>query len=111
MCVELKAEMDKKEEKMQSLLHKAAEDLGFEAGKSIKLETNPQYGYHYRITLKEEKSIRNNKTYTILDSIKGGVRFRNKRLEDVNDAYMSAKNSYTSQQKNIVTEIIDTAGM
>ncbi|NP_001154964.1 mutS homolog 2 [Nasonia vitripennis] len=107
---ELKSVMDSNEAKMKSLLSRAADDLGMEAGKSIKLETTPQYGYHFRITLKEEKSLRNNKSYTILDSIKGGVRFRNKKLEDLNDVYATAYDSYTSQQKNIVAEIVNTAG-
>ncbi|XP_014219551.1 DNA mismatch repair protein Msh2 [Copidosoma floridanum] len=105
---ELKEVMDTKEQKMYSQLNKAANDLDMEAGKSIKLEVHPQYGYHFRITLKEEKSIRN-KNYIILDSIKGGVRFRSQKLEDLNDEYMTARNSYIAHQKTIVAEIVETA--
>uniref|UniRef100_A0ABD2WUW8 DNA mismatch repair proteins mutS family domain-containing protein n=1 Tax=Trichogramma kaykai TaxID=54128 RepID=A0ABD2WUW8_9HYME len=107
---ELKSQMDEKEGKMQNLLSKVADDLSMEAGKSIKLETNPQHGYHFRCSLREDKSLRNSKNYTILDSIKGGIRFRNKKLESLNEDYMAAKNAYTQQQKSIVVEIIDTAG-
>lgn len=46
------------EEKMQKLLRKAANDLGLEEGKSIKLECNPQHGYFFRITKKEEQALR-----------------------------------------------------
>lgn len=102
--------MNDREEKMQATLNRAAEDLSMDAGKSIKLENNPQFGYHFRITLKEEKSLRNNKNYTILDSIKGGVRFRSKKLEALNEDYMVDKNTYTDKQKEIVKEIMDTAG-
>ena len=103
--------MDEKEEKIQSQLSRVADDLCLEAGKSIKLETNPMYGYHFRITLKEEKNLRNNKNYNILDSIKGGVRFRNKKVEDLNSEYIELKNTYTTQQKKVVSEIINTAGI
>ncbi|XP_011494385.1 PREDICTED: DNA mismatch repair protein Msh2 [Ceratosolen solmsi marchali] len=105
----LKSEMDDIENKIQKVLHKAANDLGMESGKSIKLELNPRLGYLFRITLNEEKNIRNNKSYTVVNSIKGGIRFKNKNLEILNDEYLSKKNSYTSQQKLIVAEIVETA--
>jgi DNA mismatch repair protein MSH2 len=110
MSTVLKSEMDNIENKIQKVLRKAADDLGMEAGKSIKLELNPRIGYLFRITLNEEKNIRNNKSYTVVSSIKGGIRFRNKNLEILSDEYLSKKNSYTSQQKMIVAEIVETAG-
>lgn len=107
--IELKSNMQQKEEKMQSALKKAADDLDMEAGKSIKLETNAQFGYHFKISLKEEKKVRSNKSYTILDSLKAGIRFRSQRLNELNEDWLSARASYLEQQKTIVSEIIDTA--
>lgn len=101
--------MEQKEEKMQSCLKKTADDLDMEAGKTLKLETNAQFGYHFRVPLKEEKRIRSNKSLTILDSLKGGIKFRSQRLSDLNDDWMTARNTYLEQQKSIVSEIIDTA--
>ncbi|KAK2578045.1 hypothetical protein KPH14_008462 [Odynerus spinipes] len=106
---ELKEYMDEIEQKLQPQLAKAADDLGLEAGKSLKLETNQQFGYYLRVTLKEEKILRNKKNYTILDSNKSGVRFRSNKLNELNDEYIAARQKYTTQQKTVVTEIIEIA--
>lgn len=101
--------MTQKEEKMQSTLKKTADDLDMDAGKTIKLESNAQFGYHFKISLKEEKKVRSNKSYTVLDSLKAGIRFRSQRLNELNDDWMLSRSSYLEQQKTIVSEIIDTA--
>ncbi|XP_050447674.1 DNA mismatch repair protein Msh2 isoform X2 [Cataglyphis hispanica] len=106
---ELKDAMDETEERIQQQLSKAADDLGMEAGKTLKLESNQQLGYYFRITLKEEKILRNNKHYTILDSNKTGVRFRNSKLNELNDDFIVARNKYLERQKDVIAEIIGIA--
>ncbi|KAG6450824.1 hypothetical protein O3G_MSEX006793 [Manduca sexta] len=90
-------------------LNKAARDLGMEAGKTIKLESNPQNGFYFRVTLKEEQTLRGNKKYTIIDAVKGGVRFKTKSLEDITDEYTQTKTNYEKEQDKVVAEIVGIA--
>uniref|UniRef100_A0A1B6KJA7 DNA mismatch repair protein MSH2 n=1 Tax=Graphocephala atropunctata TaxID=36148 RepID=A0A1B6KJA7_9HEMI len=106
---ELRYKMDSYEEDIKKTLNKAARDLSLEAGKTIKLESNSQYGYFFRVTLKEEKVIRNVKGYTELDANKSGLRFRSSELTDLNNDYQQARDEYTKQQEAIVTEVISVA--
>lgn len=103
--------MDETEEAIQRLLGKAADDLCLEAGKTVKLESNQQFGYYFRITLKEEKILRNKKHYTILDSNKNGVRFRNSKLSELNDDFIAARDKYLEKQKGVIAEIMAIAGL
>ncbi|CAH2084761.1 unnamed protein product [Euphydryas editha] len=100
-------------EKLQSSadkeLNKAARDLGLDAGKSIKLESNPQNGFNFRVTLKDEQSIRGNKKYVIIDAVKGGARFKTNALESITDDYLQTKTAYEKEQDKVVAEIIGIA--
>lgn len=106
---ELRQLMDNLEERLKKQLTRAANDLCLEPNKSIKLESNAQMGYFFRVTLKEERVLRNNKNYETLDTNKNGVRFRSPALTDLNSEYMQAHDSYTEKQKAIVNEIISIA--
>lgn len=60
-----KEQMDDIESKMKRLLNKAAEDLGLEAGSSIKLDFVGHHGFHFRISLKDETLIRKSTKYQV----------------------------------------------
>ncbi|PNF30713.1 DNA mismatch repair protein Msh2 [Cryptotermes secundus] len=106
---ELRQMMDSLEERIKKQLTCAARDLGLEPNKTIKLESNAQMGYFLRVTLKEERVLRNNKNYETLDTNKSGVRFHSPVLADLNSEYLRARSRYAEQQKAIVTEIVNIA--
>ena len=54
---ELKASLDYLDEEIQKELGNAARELHLESGKILKLETMPQYGYHFRISNKKVNKI------------------------------------------------------
>ncbi|GLH03733.1 DNA mismatch repair protein spellchecker 1 [Gryllus bimaculatus] len=106
---EYRSTMDAALKDMENQVPKVASDLGLEAGKSVKLESSPHLGYYCRITLKEEKILRNKKQYEIIDTSKSGVRFRNAKMSHLNSTYQEAWSKYNEQQKSVVTDLIDVA--
>ncbi|XP_046399534.1 DNA mismatch repair protein Msh2 isoform X2 [Ischnura elegans] len=106
---DLRSRMDDLMSDMKDMIGRTARDLSLEANKGLKLESNSQYGYFFRVTLKDEKLLRNNRAYTILDSNKAGVRFQSERLRRANDDYVSAREEYSQQQKAVEVEIIKIA--
>ncbi|XP_064599331.1 DNA mismatch repair protein Msh2-like [Liolophura sinensis] len=106
----LRERMDELEESIKAQLNKAARDLSLEPNKTLKLESNAQLGYFFRVTRKEERCLRNNKNYITIDTNKNGVRFHNSALRKLNEEYLQIKEDYNEQQKSVVTEVITIAG-
>ncbi|XP_071439424.1 DNA mismatch repair protein Msh2 [Hetaerina americana] len=106
---ELRSRMDDLMSDMKDMIGRTARDLNLEPNKGLKLESNSQFGYFFRVTLKDEKLLRNNRAYVILDSNKAGVRFQNERLRRANDDYVAAREEYGQQQKMVEVEIIKIA--
>lgn len=105
----IRGDLDSLERELASALRNAAADLELEAGKTIKLEHNGQYGHFFRVTLKDEKCLRNNRAYQTLDTNKSGVRFRNERVANLNTTYSAKMKLYEKQQQGVVAEILKIA--
>lgn len=106
---DMKDTMDSLEHSINKQLSSAASDLNLEARSSIKLDYVSHIGYHLRIALKDDSLLRKNNKYRILDAIKGGVRFTNNKLSDLNEEFLQTKEKYEEQQKSIVEEVIRVA--
>lgn len=102
--------MDECESDAERIFSRVGSDLNLETSKSVKLESNAQIGYYFRVTLKEEKNLRNNRNYHMIDTNKNGVRFRNSALEEVNETYLKVRREYEQQQQSVVKEILSVAG-
>ncbi|XP_040077010.2 DNA mismatch repair protein Msh2 [Ixodes scapularis] len=106
----LREELDSLEAKCQGYLDKAARDLGLEASKTIKLESNKELGFHFRITRKEERALRSRKGYVVIDTKQNGVRFRSPDLLSSNASYLDTRRAYEEAQQSIAKMIVDIAG-
>ncbi|CAH0390735.1 unnamed protein product [Bemisia tabaci] len=101
--------MEKLEEQMKKHLTSVASDLDYQAHKQIKLESNSMHGFFFRVTLKDAKAITRNKSYEVLDTNKGGARFRTKKLDSLNEEYLQIRENYTKHQESIVNEVVSIA--
>lgn len=103
---ELKADIDKLEAIMKREHSKVMADLGLD---SVKLDCVSHLGYHFRVTMRDESTLRKSKNYKIIDALKGGARFTNDALEDLNLKFIAARDEYEEEQQTIVDEVIKTA--
>lgn len=106
---ELREELDQLETKIQTTFVNCGNELGLETGKVLKLEHSSIHGYYFRLTMKDEKSVRNDRSFTVIEANKSGIKFRNKKLESLNEDYSSVSDRYESQQSAIVAEMLGIA--
>ena len=82
------AERANLKEKMEKHWAKVALDLGVAKDKTLKFENNKQFGFFFRLSKSQEKSVKCNSKYKLLESAKkDGVRFRDDVMEDLNRKY------------------------
>jgi len=106
---ELRQEMDAIDAKIQRTFTSVGSELGLETGKVLKLEHSTIHGYFFRLTMKEEKSVRNDRSFVVIEANKSGIKFRNGKLEALNDEYADVSQRYEQQQAAIVAEMLGIA--
>ena len=94
---ELRAELDSLDERIQRTLASCASELGLEAEKVLKLEQSSQHGYYFRLTMKEEKNVRTNRSFTVIEANKSGIKFRNKKLDQLVSFLLSPNDLFRIQ--------------
>ncbi len=80
--------------------------MNLELDKVLKLESSTQHGYYLRVTLKDERLLRQKKGVQVFDSTKAGVKFRTPPLETLNSEFEELTKSYEMHQQYIVEEIL-----
>ncbi|CAH8632462.1 unnamed protein product [Schistosoma curassoni] len=106
---EIRNKLDNLEERIRDEFRRCAKKLNLEQNKSIKLESNELHGYFMRVTLKDEKCLRGFETFEILDTQKGGVRFRNNQMTSLNETYAEVKQEYNGLQEVVVHQVVCAA--
>ncbi len=106
---ELKEKIDTVKANIQKSARKEAQRLGIDFEKVLKLESSSQHGWYMRVTLKDERLLRQKKGVRVFDSTKAGVKFRTPPIETLNGEFEELDKSYEMHQQYIVDEILQIA--
>ncbi|TMS37452.1 hypothetical protein L596_004381 [Steinernema carpocapsae] len=104
-------EMNVHMERIKKRCDKALSEVQAElSNDTIKLDCHSQHGYYFRVTLKEERTIRQAKKIRILDSTKGvGVRFSTRKLDALNDENVELIKEYEESQEVLKKMVLEVA--
>ncbi|EFO25151.1 MutS domain III family protein [Loa loa] len=96
--------MDEIETKCNALLKKVCSGIT----EAVKLENTEHHGFHFRVTLKAEKSIRQS-DMRILETSKGsGVHFTCDDLDILNREYLKLSSHYEAIQSSFIDMVVET---
>jgi len=88
---------------VDDLVQEAANALGLDKVKKIDL---PMHGWVLRVTRKDEKSLRDVKGYSTLETRKDGVYFTNKSLRERGSELKAALKAYDAESQNVIDELL-----
>lgn len=78
---------------------------------SLKLERKDNLGHVFRLTRKNEKAIRGNAKYTVLETRRDGIRFQTRKLSKLSEEFESIHTEYedkASEMRQRVMEVVGT---
>uniref|UniRef100_A0A0K2T3F1 MutS homolog 2, colon cancer, nonpolyposis type 1 (E. coli) [Taeniopygia guttata] n=2 Tax=Lepeophtheirus salmonis TaxID=72036 RepID=A0A0K2T3F1_LEPSM len=108
--VELRNQMKDLRGEMESENETVISDLEMDSTKHMRLEYSDTHGYHFRVTLKYELSLRDHEdNYNIIEAAKNGIKFQTKALTRMSEDYEAMKAQYNVLQERILEEILDIA--
>ncbi|OQR68918.1 DNA mismatch repair protein Msh2-like, partial [Tropilaelaps mercedesae] len=97
------------EKNSQELWDAAAREMRAEKGRVLKLDHGLDGGFVFRVANKEEKRVRDNRSFDIVDVKKQGISFVNRELRELNEDYIRLKNDYRVMQQTLVGDIIEVS--
>jgi DNA mismatch repair ATPase MutS len=88
---------------------KVGANLGQEVDKKLFMENHKTHGWCFRLTRAEAGSIRNQKSYREIATMKNGVYFTTNFLQDLNREFDKATQTYNKTQSGLVDEVVAVA--
>ncbi|SCU81568.1 LAMI_0B06832g1_1 [Lachancea mirantina] len=102
----IRAELDILKDKIKAAHLDAAEDLGFDPEKKLKLENHHMHGWCMRLTRNDGKALRQHKKYLELSTVKAGIYFSTKELKSVAEQTALLQKEYDRLQEDLVKQIV-----
>ena len=103
----IKEQLDIAKDQIKEIHLEAAENLGFDPEKKLKLENHHLHGWCMRLTRTDAKELRKHKEYLELSTVKAGIYFSTKELKSIADSTSTLEKEYERQQSSLVREIVD----
>lgn len=102
----IRGELDDLKDNIRSIHLDAADDLGFDPEKKLKLENHHIHGWCMRLTRNDAKALRQQKKYIELSTVKAGIFFSTKELKQIAEQTALLQKEYDKLQSDLVREIV-----
>lgn len=103
----IKSKLDNFRVQIRDIHLEAAENLGFDSEKKLKLENHHLHGWCMRLTRNDAKELRKHREYIELSTVKAGIFFSTKELKEISKSTATLEKGYEKQQASLVKEIVD----
>ncbi|SCU80754.1 LADA_0B09340g1_1 [Lachancea dasiensis] len=102
----IRGELDTLKDNIRTIHLDAADDLGFDPEKKLKLENHHVHGWCMRLTRNDGKALRQHKQYLELTTVKAGIFFSTKELKQISEQTALLQKEYDRLQADLVKEIV-----
>lgn len=102
----IRKQLDQLKGDIRKIHLEAADDLGFDPEKKLKLENHHLHGWCMRLTRNDAKSLRQHKKYIELSTVKAGIFFSTRDLKHIAEETSELQKRYEQQQASLVKEIV-----
>ncbi|CCF57127.1 hypothetical protein KAFR_0C01330 [Kazachstania africana CBS 2517] len=103
----IRNKLDSLRDEIKTIHLDAAEDLGFDPERKLKLENHHLHGWCMRLTRNDAKELRKHKNYIELSTVKAGIFFSTRELKEIANETAILQKEYDKQQSTLVKEIVN----